>query len=117
MYAVIATGGKQERVEVGSRIDVERLKAGVGEEVTFAPVLVVEGDTVHAGTQALSAASVSARVVGTAKGPKVTGFTYKSKARGRHRWGHRQGYTTIEITDIAAGHAAKKAPRVRATKD
>jgi large subunit ribosomal protein L21 len=80
-------------------------------------VLVVEGDTVHAGTQDLVGASVSARVVGSAKGPKITGFTYKAKARGRRRWGHRQGYTTIEITDIAYGHVADKAPHTRATKD
>jgi ribosomal protein L21 len=43
---------------------------------------------------------VSARVVGAAKGPKIRGFTYKPKSRSRRRWGHRQGYTTIEITAI-----------------
>jgi large subunit ribosomal protein L21 len=116
MYAVIATGGKQERVEVGTRVDVELLRAELGEEVTFAPVLVVDGDAVHASPAALSAASVSARVVGEAKGPKITGFTYKPKARARRRFGHRQHYTTIEITSIAPGDQAAAPKRARATK-
>ncbi|HVC24705.1 MAG TPA: 50S ribosomal protein L21 [Acidimicrobiales bacterium] len=113
MYAVIATGGKQERVEVGSRVDVELLRAELGEEVTFAPVLVVDGDEVHAAPGDLGAATVSARVVGESKGPKITGFTYKPKARARRRFGHRQHYTTIEITAIAAPTAP---PRARSTK-
>jgi large subunit ribosomal protein L21 len=56
----------------------------------------------------LAGASVSARVVGEAKGPKITGFTYKHKTRSRKRWGHRQKYDTIEITGITAGAAAEK---------
>ena len=51
----------------------------------------------------LSGASVSARIVGETKGPKIIGRTYKNKTRGRHRWGHRQKYTTIEITGISRG--------------
>lgn len=116
MYAVIATGGKQERVEVGTRVDVELLAAALGEEVTFAPVLVVDGETVHAAPAALAAASVSARVVGAAKGPKITGFTYKPKARARRRFGHRQHYTTIEITSIAPDGVAATSERSSAKK-
>ncbi len=101
MYAVIATGGKQERVEVGSTVDVELLKAGVGEEVSFPAVLLVDGENVVAGADALGGAAVSARVVGESKGPKITGYNYKSKTRGRRRWGHRQHYTTVEITAIS----------------
>ncbi|MDA8292254.1 MAG: 50S ribosomal protein L21 [Actinomycetota bacterium] len=113
MYAVIATGGKQERVEVGSRVDVELLGAGIGEEVTFSPVLVVDGESVHAAPAALAAATVSARVVGETAGPKVTGFTYRPKARGRRRFGHRQHYTRIEITAIAPPVAATTRSRSR----
>ncbi len=108
MYAVIATGGKQERVEVGMRVDVELLHADLGDEVEFVPVLVVDGDSVHAAPAALAAASVSARVVGDAKGPKITGFSYRPKARGRRRFGHRQHYTTVEITAIAPGAGASE---------
>src|ERR1700716_2752176 len=103
MYAVIRTGGKQERVEEGQRLQVERLAQTDGEELSFAPVLVVDGDTVLAAPGDLAGASVSARVVGLAKGPKVRGFTYKPKTNNRRRWGHRQKYTTIEITGISRG--------------
>ena len=100
MYAVIQTGGKQERVEEGQTLSVELLSAGSGDEVSFTPVLVVDGDAVVAARDQLASAKVSARVVGESKGPKIRGFTYKPKTRGRRTWGHRQRYTTIEITGI-----------------
>ena len=103
MYAVIRTGGKQEKVSEGSRLDVERLGVDVGAEVTFTPLLVVDGDTVVSSPADLSGASVTATVVGEAKGPKIRGFTYKHKSRSRRRWGHRQGYATIEVTGISRG--------------
>jgi large subunit ribosomal protein L21 len=102
MYAVIATGGKQYRVTEGQRLEVERLGATEG-EVSFVPVLVVDGDDVRAGADALSGAAVTARVVGEAAGPKIRGFTYKPKTNNRRHWGHRQHYSTIEITGITAG--------------
>jgi len=100
MYAVIRTGGKQARVEQGQRVDVELLGKGEGEEVLFTPVLLVDGDNVVATTSDLAKASVTARVVGEAKGPKIRGFTYKNKSNQRRSWGHRQHYSTIEITGI-----------------
>ena len=102
MYAVIATGGKQYRVTEGQRLEVERLGSAEG-DVSFVPVLVVDGYTVLAGSDALSGASVTARVVGEANGPKIRGFTYKAKTNNRRHWGHRQHYATIEITGITAG--------------
>ena len=102
MYAVIKTGGKQEKVSEGQRLDVELLGADEGAEVTFAPILLVDGDSVLTGTDAGSA-TVTARVLGETKGPKIRGFTYKNKTNQRKRWGHRQRYTTIEITGIAKG--------------
>ncbi len=101
VYAVIKTGGKQERVEEGQTLAVELLGADEGAEVSFQPLLVVDGATVIAAPGALSGARVSARVLGEIKGPKVRGFTYKPKTRGRKAWGHRQRYTTIEITGIS----------------
>jgi large subunit ribosomal protein L21 len=101
VYAVIATGGKQERVEEGQTLSVELLGVAEGEAVEFAPVLLVDGDTVLAGPAQLAGATVSARVVGETKGPKIKGFTYKPKTRGRTAWGHRQRYTQIEITGIS----------------
>jgi len=101
VYAVIKTGGKQYRVAEGERLQVERVS---GPDLTFTPVLVVDGEQVTAGP-ALAGATVSARVVGKAKGPKIRGFTYKPKTRRRRHWGHRQQYTTIEITAITGGPA------------
>jgi large subunit ribosomal protein L21 len=101
MYAVIKTGGKQYRVEEGQTLDVERL--GDDDEVELRPVLLVDGETVLATPGDLRGATVSARVVGESKGPKVTGFTYKNKTNQRRRWGHRQRYSTIEITAISKG--------------
>ncbi len=103
MYAVIRTGGKQERVEEGHVVQVERLGKDAGEEISFQPVLLVDGDTVLAGADELSGASVTAKVVGEVKGPKITGFTYKNKTNNRRRWGHRQRYDEIEITGIKRG--------------
>jgi large subunit ribosomal protein L21 len=106
MYAVIKTGGKQYRVAEGERLDVERLvTAGDGTDVSFAPVLVVDGDRVAAAPADLAGAAVAARVVGEAKGPKIRGFTYKNKTNQRRRWGHRQKYTTIEIVGISLAGA------------
>ena len=102
MYAVIKTGGKQYRVEQGQTLEVERLGTGEG-EVSLAPVLLVDGDSVLSTPEQLSKASVSAKVVGEAKGPKITGFTYKNKSNNHRRWGHRQQYDTIEITKITKG--------------
>jgi large subunit ribosomal protein L21 len=102
MYAVIATGGKQYRVEPGQRLDVERLGVDEG-QVQLRPVLLVDGDAVLATPDQLGAATVTARVVGAASGPKIDAFTYKPKSNNRRRWGHRQHYTTIEITSITKG--------------
>lgn len=101
MYAVIQTGGKQYRVEEGQTLEVELL--GADGDVAFTPVLVVDGDTVLATPQQLAGASVQGRVVGQAKGPKITGFTYKNKTNQRKRWGHRQRYDQVEITSIRKG--------------
>ena len=109
VYAVIKTGGKQERVETGQRVAVELLGAGDGEEVSFSPVLLVDGATVLATPGELVGATVSARIVGEEKGPKVRGFVYKPKTRGRRKWGHRQRYTTIEVTAITAATAPVEA--------
>ena len=101
MYAVIQTGGKQYKVAQGERLDVERLApAGEGGDVTFRPVLVVDGERVVSTADGLAEAQVTARIVGEAMGPKIRGFTYKNKTNSRRRWGHRQHYTTIEITGI-----------------
>jgi large subunit ribosomal protein L21 len=102
MYAVIKSGGKQERVAEGEQLRVELLGQPVGAEVQLEPVLVVDGDRVLATPDQLAGASVKAKVVGTEAGPKINAMTYKSKTNQRRRWGHRQHYSTLEITAITA---------------
>ena len=99
MYAVIATGGKQYRVQEGQRVIVERLAEGVA-EVELVPVMVVDGQDIRVTPEALTGSTVTARVVGGVKGPKIRGFTYKNKSNQRRRWGHRQNYNEIKITSI-----------------
>jgi large subunit ribosomal protein L21 len=101
MYAVIKTGGKQYRVTEGQTLLVERVGADEGEELALRPVLVVDGEQVLATPTELGDASVTARVVGAARGPKIDGFTYKPKTNQRRRWGHRQHLSTIEIVQIS----------------
>jgi large subunit ribosomal protein L21 len=115
MYAVVRTGGKQYRVEAGQRLEVERLSSD-GADVELAPVLVVDGDRVLATPAQLGSATVRARVVEDVKGQKIRGFTYKSKSNQRRRWGHRQRYSLIEITEISPGAQGSKASAGGATK-
>ncbi len=103
MYAVIASGGKQEKVTEGQQVTLELLEGDEGTEVSLTPVLVVDGDTVLSAPDQLSGVSVTGTIIGTTKGPKIDGFTYKKKNRTRRRFGHRQSYSVVEITQIATG--------------
>lgn len=104
MYAVIKSGGKQERVAEGQQVRIELVRDPVGAEITLQPVLVIEdGGSVRATPAELAGASVTGRVVGTELGPKIDAMTYKPKTNQRRRWGHRQRYSTVEIVSITAG--------------
>src|SRR6476469_9597641 len=115
MYAVIETGGKQYRVEVGTELEVELLDAEPGKTITLDRVLLVaDGDTAAIGRPVVEDASVSAEVVTQTRGPKLISFKYRPKARSRVKKGHRQELTVLRIADITSGgksaaKAAKKA--------
>jgi large subunit ribosomal protein L21 len=100
MYAVIRVGTSQERVTEGQVVRVDLRSEEIGAKVQFEPVLLVDGDKVTAGP-ALQGASVTGTILGEEKGPKIRALTYKSKANQRKRWGHRQHYSTVEITKIS----------------
>jgi large subunit ribosomal protein L21 len=102
MYAVIASGGKQEKVAEGEQVRVELLDGDEGSDVSLKPVMIVDGDTVLSTPTELAKATVTGKIVGRAAGPKINGFTYKSKTTNRHRYGHRQKYHVVEITSIKA---------------
>ncbi len=103
MYAVIATGGKQEKVAQGQQVQVELLGVVDGAEVQFTPVLLVDGDTVLSTPGELAKVQVTGKVLGTEKGKKIDGFTYKRRTNQRRRFGHRQKYSLVEITKIVKG--------------
>jgi large subunit ribosomal protein L21 len=100
MYAVIASGGKQEKVAQGQQVRVELLDAAEGSDVSLTPVMVVDGANVFATPDELKGASVTGRIVGRAKGPKINGFTFKRRTNQHRRYGHRQQYHVVEITSI-----------------
>jgi large subunit ribosomal protein L21 len=110
MYAVITSGGKQSRVAPGDVISVERLSQEF-DEITLAPVLVVDDEGKVLAGPALRGARVSARLLGEVKGPKIRIFKYKSKTGYRRRMGHRQKYSQIEILNIDLGAKSQKESR------
>jgi large subunit ribosomal protein L21 len=100
MYAIIASGGKQHRVTAGDLLKVERLEAQAGEELSFRPLLVVDGESVYSADGA-SAFTVKAKVVGEGKHRKILVFHKKRRKQYKKIYGHRQPYTQIEILGIA----------------
>jgi len=115
MYAVIETGGKQYRVELGSELAIERLDAAPGETINFERVLLVaDGDAAQIGTPMVADALVMGEVLRQDRGEKVIVFKYRPKARHRAKKGHRQEQTVIRVADIrfsgrsAAGEATEQ---------
>ena len=101
MYAVIETGGKQYRVEVGTELEVELLDVEPGQSITLDRVLLVaDGADAAVGTPVVANAAVDAEVVGATRGEKVIAFKYRPKARRRVMKGHRQDLTVLRIADI-----------------
>ncbi|HEU4673034.1 MAG TPA: 50S ribosomal protein L21 [Candidatus Limnocylindrales bacterium] len=101
MYAVIETGGKQYRVELGTELAVERLDAPAGGSVTLDRVLLVaDGDEATIGRPLVADALVSADVIAQDRADKVVVFKYRPKARRRVKKGHRQERTVLRISDI-----------------
>ena len=110
MYAVIATGGKQYRVNKDDVIDIERIEGDAGKKISFDEVLVVgEGDKIECGTPLLKSAKVDAEIVEQFRGKKLVVFKMKRRKGWRRKQGHRQELTKVKITKI--GGAAKAAPK------
>lgn len=101
-YAIIATGGKQFRVQTGDVVDVELLDVEKNGAVEFQEVLFFsgEGKTVI-GSPHVEKAVVRGEVLAEARGPKVIAYKYKKRKNYRRKVGHRQRYTRVKITELA----------------
>jgi large subunit ribosomal protein L21 len=104
MYAVVKTGGKQHRVREGDLVRVEKLTGEIGAKVTLAEVLMVGGDgaATQVGSPLLPGATVEAEIVKQGLAKKILVFKMKRRKNYHRRYGHRQPFTHLKITRIAA---------------
>ena len=112
-YAVIETGGKQYKVEMGSSLLVDRLSAKEGDKVTLRPVMFRDKEVV-AGGKELEKVKVEATVSEHLRGPKIKVFKYKAKKGYRRKAGHRSELTKLEVTEISLGSRKAAAPKKEA---
>jgi len=118
MYAVIETGGKQYRVEVGTELEVELLEAEPGDNITIDRVLLVaDGDESTIGRPIVAEAAVEAEVVRRDRGEKLISFKYRPKARTRVKKGHRQELMVLRITDVKLGRKSAADEKRKADAD
>ena len=103
MYAIVRSGGRQEKVAVGDVIESDRVVGEPGDSVELAALLLVDGDTVTSDAAALAGVKVSAEVVAHTKGPKIEILKYKNKTGYRKHQGHRQSLTQLRVTGIESG--------------
>ncbi|HLR96387.1 MAG TPA: 50S ribosomal protein L21 [Jiangellaceae bacterium] len=101
MYAIVRSGGNQQKVSVGDVISVDQVAGEVGANLTLPAVLMVDGQTVTSDPASLAKVSVTAEILGAAKGPKLDIVRFKNKTGYRRRLGHRQKYTQVKVTDIS----------------
>ena len=117
MYAVFATGGKQYRATTGDILKIEKLNAEKGTTVQLDQVLMVgEGEDVKVGTPYLKGGKVTATVVEHGRGDKIKILKFKRRKHHMKTMGHRQDFTRIEITGIAAAAPKKKVSKAKAEK-
>lgn len=100
VYAVVRAGGRQEKVEVGSVITVNRVAGDSKGKIELPAVLLVDGDTVTTDADKLAKVKVTAEVIEDLRGPKIIIQRYKNKTGYKARQGHRQELTRLKVTGI-----------------
>lgn len=100
VYAVVRAGGRQEKVEVGSVLVVDRIAPSEAGTVELAPVLLVDGDTVTSDAKSLAKVTVTAEFVNDLRGPKIVIQKFKNKTGYKKRQGHRQELTRLKVLSI-----------------
>ncbi len=103
MYAIIADGGRQYKVEEGQELEIDYREISTGEELTFDRVLAVSGEEgLKLGQPSVDGAHVTAKVLGPIKGEKIFVQKLRCRKNSRRRTGHRQIFTRIRISKISA---------------
>lgn len=100
MYAVVKTGGKQYKVAVGEKLNVEQIPAELDSQIELEVLMIADGDNVKVGAPLVEGAKVVAKVVAHGRGEKVRIFKMRRRKHYQKRQGHRQNYTRIEIVSI-----------------
>jgi large subunit ribosomal protein L21 len=101
MYAIIKTGSKQYKVAKGDIINVERLAGSIGDAVEFNDVLFVfDGKDYEVGLPSITKFFIKGELLGETKGEKLTSVKYKPRKRQNKKFGHRQTYSKVKITDF-----------------
>jgi large subunit ribosomal protein L21 len=101
VYAVVRAGGRQEKVEVGTIVVLDRIQADKDGNIELAPVLYVDGDKITHDAKDLAKIKVTAEVITDLRGPKIVIQKFKNKTGYKKRQGHRQKYTQVKVTDIS----------------
>ncbi|KJC63402.1 MULTISPECIES: 50S ribosomal protein L21 [Agreia] len=100
VYAVVRAGGRQEKVEVGTIVTLDRIKADKDGNIELAAVLLVDGDKITFDAASLAKVTVTAEVLEDLRGPKIVIQKFKNKTGYKKRQGHRQDLTRVKVTGI-----------------
>lgn len=100
VYAIVRAGGRQEKVEVGSVVVLDRIAGDKDGNIQLTPVLLVDGDTITHDAKALAKVTVTAEIVGDERGPKIVIQKFKNKTGYKKRQGFRADRTRVKITGI-----------------
>ena len=101
MYAIIATGGKQYRVQEGDFVFIEKIEGQADDTVTFDKVLAFsDNGEIKVGAPYIDGATVTGKIVKQGKGEKIRIIKHKAKKGYRKRQGHRQPFTQVSIEKI-----------------
>jgi large subunit ribosomal protein L21 len=103
VYAIVRAGGRQEKVEVGDLVVMDRVSGEPGSSLALAAVLLVDGASVTSDAASLAKVKVTAEIVDHRRGPKIDILKFHNKTGYRRRQGHRQDLTAVKVTGITAG--------------
>jgi large subunit ribosomal protein L21 len=113
VYAIVRCGGRQEKASVDDVLTVDLLAGEVGSTVTLPALLIVDDGKVVSDPAEVSKYEVTAEIVGAASGPKINMIHYRNKTGYKRRLGHRQRYTQLKVTGIAAAGRRSRAGKAK----